>query len=108
MWEEWHDPDSEKPVRSFPIITIPANKQMFELHHRMPVILEPEKESMWLAASTPLPDALDILKPYSGELKIYPVSTALNTARSQGKELIVETQPLNPDETETQVTGSLF
>lgn len=105
LWEEWHDPDSRKPIRSFSIITTAANKQMSEIHHRMPAILEPDVESSWLATSTPLSEALDLLKPYCGDLKIYPVSSAINTAKGQGKELTRECE-LNTKEAQAQ--GSLF
>ena len=52
VYDEWIDKGSGKTYRSFAIITTEANKQMKDIHDRMPVILSmfaTEKEqSLWL------------------------------------------------------------
>jgi putative SOS response-associated peptidase YedK len=39
IWEGWQSPDG-KVLRTFAIITSPANREMSELHDRMPLVLE--------------------------------------------------------------------
>ncbi len=61
-------------VYSFTIITTDANEISKPYHHRMPVILtDPET---WLKAGD-----ISLLKPYSGEACVRPVSSVLNKAQ---------------------------
>ncbi|TVQ55544.1 MAG: SOS response-associated peptidase, partial [Phycisphaerales bacterium] len=48
LWESWNDPESEKPLETYSILTTEANEQLRDLHDRMPVILEPEQFDAWL------------------------------------------------------------
>ncbi|MFM7850700.1 MAG: SOS response-associated peptidase, partial [Flammeovirgaceae bacterium] len=48
LWDEWIDPSSGEAVRTFTIITVPANPLIHELHDRMPAILKPEDENKWI------------------------------------------------------------
>ncbi|KAA8903023.1 hypothetical protein FN846DRAFT_891278 [Sphaerosporella brunnea] len=60
----------------FSIITTAANDQMAFLHHRMPVILEPDDVKAWLDPSRTRwsGDLQKLLRPFEGSLSIYPVS----------------------------------
>ena len=49
-------------MRTFAVITCPANELMSEIHDRMPVILPREAYERWLAAIEP--DPRDLLVPY--------------------------------------------
>lgn len=41
LWDGWRGPDGQV-IRSYAIITCPANETMAPIHDRMPVILEPD------------------------------------------------------------------
>jgi putative SOS response-associated peptidase YedK len=65
------------------IVVTEANKQMRAYHDRMPVILEQDDIDRWLTE----PDA-GLLKPSKTELRIHPVSKAVNNVRNEGPDLI--------------------
>ena len=50
LWDEWQDKtDAEsEPLRTCTIITCEANELSAPIHQRMPVILKPEVEALWL------------------------------------------------------------
>lgn len=70
--------DDEHKHYTYTIITTSSNKQLNFLHDRMPVILNPASEQLrtWLDPSRHEwhKDLQDVLKPYEGELEVYPVS----------------------------------
>ena len=41
LWENWKEPNSGEWIRTFAIITTPANEIVAEIHDRMPLILAP-------------------------------------------------------------------
>ena len=47
LWDTWKDAE-ERETDTFTIVTTSANKIVSELHNRMPVILNPEHEELWL------------------------------------------------------------
>lgn len=86
LWERWIDPETEQEVRSFTILTLPANADLERLHHRMPLILETEeRQQAWLAsARDPQAIAPPPAPQPSGTLDVYPVSPAVNHAGFEG------------------------
>lgn len=105
LWEEWKSPDSDEPLQSCTIITCEPNEQMTEIHNRMPVILDPESESKWLDMSVSVSDALPLLHPYENHLKMYPVSTAVNSPGNNGDKLVEPVNyPLKNDAESDQMT----
>jgi len=77
IWENWRRPGTEEWVRTFAVITCPANELMSELHDRMPVILPCEAWDRWLSAIEP--DPRDLLVPYPSEpMTMWPISTRVN------------------------------
>ena len=56
---------------------------MKPVHDRMPVVLRPEDYDAWLQNG-----GKELLQPYKGEMNVYPVSTAVNNPRHNGKDLI--------------------
>ncbi|MFQ8430686.1 SOS response-associated peptidase [Amaricoccus sp. W119] len=85
VWEEWHDPKLGARVRSFAVLTCPANAMMAEIHDRMPVIIAPEDYERWLSDT---PDPRDLLRPYpSAAMRMWPVSTRVNSVRNDGEDL---------------------
>jgi putative SOS response-associated peptidase YedK len=70
------------------IITTGANELMRAIHSRMPVILSPEEEALWLDPQTSVEHALALLRPYpSDDLVAEPASPLVNNARNEGPHL---------------------
>jgi len=81
LWEEWKSPDGVK-LRTFTIITVEPNELISTIHNRMPAILKPEDEAVWLDPTSSVTGAAHLLKPYpAGEMEYYPVSTAVNSPK---------------------------
>ncbi|RYF06450.1 MAG: SOS response-associated peptidase, partial [Deltaproteobacteria bacterium] len=66
---------------SFVIVTTEANPAVAPLHHRMPVIVPKAHLQTWLSPATGVADAEALLVPYTGAMRIYPVSTQVNSPR---------------------------
>jgi putative SOS response-associated peptidase YedK len=80
LWDEWHDPDADEPIRSFTIITTEPNEVLKAIHNRMPVILPRDAYDPWLDPNERQPDRLTgLLVPYPTEVvTAYPVSRTVN------------------------------
>jgi putative SOS response-associated peptidase YedK len=77
IWENWQRPGTEEWVRSFAVITCPANEMMAQIHDRMPAIVPAEGYDRWLANVEP--DTRDMLVPHPSELMtMWPISTRVN------------------------------
>jgi putative SOS response-associated peptidase YedK len=64
-------------IRSFCIITTGANREVANVHDRMPVIIRPESSEQWLReVEGDTREAL--LRPYDGPMSVHPVSTYVN------------------------------
>ncbi|MBN2911021.1 SOS response-associated peptidase [Polycladomyces sp. WAk] len=82
LWDRWVSPEGET-IDSFTIITTEAVGQVASIHDRMPVILRPEAESVWLDAELRDPvAAVEMLVPHAETLSFYPVSTLVNSPRN--------------------------
>ncbi len=91
LWEIYHN-ENDSPIHSFTIITTKANEIISTLHDRMPVILSPEAERLWLDPRTPEKDLHSILQPLEAEkVKYYPVSPLVNSVANNDPRLIEET-----------------
>ncbi len=78
------------PLETFTIVTTEPNDLIADLHHRMAVILPPDREREWLSADDPA----DLLAPYPAEeMRAYPVSTAVNNPSVDEPSLI---EPIEP------------
>ena len=89
LWEHWASPDGE--LLTCTIITTEVNELLKAVHHRMPVILPREAESVWLDPTIQDPEKLlPLLKPYPSELmEYYPVSRAVNSPANDSPQCIV-------------------
>jgi putative SOS response-associated peptidase YedK len=79
-------------VAGVAIITTQANEFVKKVHTRMPVILQREDEALWLSEETSVMDLHELLVPSTQVLLAKPVSTKLNNARNEGKELLTRKQ----------------
>ena len=91
LWESWSAPD-ERDVRTFTIITTEPNGLMKPIHKRMPVMLTPENERVWIS-DEPLEKVLYLLKPYDEkEMNAYPVSSRVNSPKNNDISILNITQ----------------
>ena len=85
LWENWSDKESGESLQTTTFITTAANDFMQPLHHRMPVILQPDTANEWLSGSN---DYLLNAADRAPALRAWPVNRRVNNARNQGEELI--------------------
>jgi putative SOS response-associated peptidase YedK len=91
LWEEWRAPEGGL-IQSCTIITTEPNELAATVHNRMPAILNPRDEVLWLNPAARVPDLVQLLAPYSDDdLEMYPVSKAVN---SPGKDESAMAEPL--------------
>lgn len=94
LWAVWRDPATAAQLYSCTIVTTWPNEMMSRLHHRMPVILEPDDWEAWLDPSASVDHVRPMLSPApDGVLTAYPVSARVNDVRNDGPDLIA---PLSP------------
>ncbi|CAG0953035.1 SOS response-associated protein YedK [Anaerolineae bacterium] len=75
LWEQWQPPAGE-PLRTFTIITTSANPLIESIHQRMPVMLTPKGEQMWLDNQASVEVWRNLLLPFEADLmKIEPVTS---------------------------------
>jgi putative SOS response-associated peptidase YedK len=89
LWENWKSPDG-KSIFSCTVITTTPNKLVEDIHDRMPVILRPEDEKIWLDPTIPDTRLLDpLLVPLDENLmEVYEVSPLVNSPKNNSIELI--------------------
>jgi putative SOS response-associated peptidase YedK len=82
LWEHWEQDGSV--IESCTLLTTEANEMMAPLHHRMPVILEPQDYDEWLDPSVQKADPLlHLVRPFSGAaMRSFAVSKVVNNARN--------------------------
>jgi putative SOS response-associated peptidase YedK len=85
LWEAWTDKTSGEHIESTTLITTAADPYIEQLHHRMPVALDPALATEWLDGDDELigPGA-----PRSPQLTAWPVDRRVNNARNEGEDLI--------------------
>jgi putative SOS response-associated peptidase YedK len=79
LWDVWREPTGADIVTCCLITTTP-NRLLATVHNRMPVILPPQFDDLWLAeAPPPVEELLKVLRPYPAEaMEGFPVSTLVN------------------------------
>jgi putative SOS response-associated peptidase YedK len=93
LWEEFEDTDGNE-IHTFNIITTTANELVSTVNDRMPVLLTPQTEKIWLDASSEEADLLNCLAGYpSGQMSYYPVSPAISNMQKDVESLILPTPP---------------
>jgi len=90
VWNTVQTSDGKK-LHSVAIITTKANKITEGIHERMPVILTPETEKIWLNPRYIDPnDVKSVLKPYQGTIHMYKVSKRVGSPAVNDIDLIEE------------------
>jgi len=100
LWTGWRDPaieDEERAwLRTCTIVTTEANEKIHGIHPRMPVMLEPDEEQIWLDPERPQDELLRLLHPLpEDETRFRAVSRAVNNARYDGPECLADADPVD-------------
>jgi putative SOS response-associated peptidase YedK len=90
LWESWQ-PRGGEPVQTFTILTTEANEAVASVHDRMPMILRREDEEAWLTGSAE--EALAILKPHAGEMRLRAVNRRMGSTSLEGPECLDDAGP---------------
>lgn len=82
IWERWSPPDGGDAVHTCALLTTAANELMAPIHHRMPVIVPPERHDVWWEAEAGDPELAALLAPVpAGAMTAHPVSERVNDPR---------------------------
>lgn len=85
VWQDWGTGSDQ--MRTCAMVTVGANAWMQKIHHRMPVILEPETWGKWLGEEGF--GAATLMQPSNDDiLHCHRVSTKVNSNRANGPDLI--------------------
>ncbi len=86
LWSVWSGPADER-LETFTIITTDANALCALIHNRMPVIIAPEDQDVWLDPGAG--DAQALLRPYASDaMQAYPVDTRVGNPRNDDPRLV--------------------
>jgi len=89
LWEKWEGPDGT--YYGCAILTTQPNYLVSEIHDRMPVILHPENEDVWLDRSIKDRELLtSLLQPFPADrMEAFPVSARVNSPKYDDPQLIM-------------------
>jgi len=88
LWDKWISPDGIE-IYSYTVITQEPNALMKDIHDRMPAILTPEQESLWLSDDLSPQQLLDSITPYDdNNMTAKKVSSRVNSVRNNDKRLL--------------------
>lgn len=85
IWQAWDK--GEEPLVTCAIVTTTANTPMSQIHHRMPVILQPNNWALWLGEDGKGAAKLMKAAP-DNALDRHRVATKVNSNKASGPELI--------------------
>jgi putative SOS response-associated peptidase YedK len=102
LYEFWRDKsladdDPRAWLTTYTIITTTADRELDRIHDRQPLVLEREDWEEWLDPKATDPSVVEAHLEFSepGRFDAYPVSTAVNSSRNNGEELL---RPVLPAE----------
>lgn len=108
LWDcvQYEDTAEGDKHYTYTIITTDSNKQLKFLHDRMPVILDPASENIktWLDPGRYewSKDLQDTLKPFDGELEVYPVSKDVGKVGNNSPTFII---PISSRENKSNIAN---
>lgn len=91
LWENWQSKETGEVLQTTTIVTTAANEFLSQLHHRMPVVVEPDNAQRWLGGNT------EFLVEYadnSPAFRAWPVDRKVNNARNEAPDL---TEPVGDE-----------
>jgi putative SOS response-associated peptidase YedK len=107
LWRDPSKPDGDEHAWRWTcsVLTTSAPDALGHIHDRMPLLVEPSRYDAWLDPSPrPADELRGLLVPAApGRLAAYPVSTAVNSVRNNGPELLTPVTPAGVD----VVTGEI-
>ena len=93
IWEEFEDEDGNE-LHTFSIITTLANELVSSVQERMPAILTPPSEKIWMDQSSSESTLMNLLASYpSDKMSHYPVSPRILDSTANAPSLIIPTPP---------------
>ncbi|MBL0744966.1 SOS response-associated peptidase [Chryseolinea lacunae] len=93
VWEEFEDTDGNQ-FHTFSMITTPANEMVATVQDRMPAMLTPASEKIWLNNDSTEEELMAVLVSYPAEkTNYYPVSPRINDINANVPSLIIPTPP---------------
>jgi putative SOS response-associated peptidase YedK len=109
LWEEWISPDGS-PIETYAVVTTDANADAARIHDRMPVIVPPAQQSLWLEGE--VKEASRLLVPLEpGKLLFHKVDRRMSAARvddAQCIEALAVEDPAPAVETDADRQGRLL
>lgn len=88
LWERWHDPQGEL-VETCTILTTEANQLMRPLHDRMPVIVDPASDSVWLDPRSSADALRSLFVPFGSErMEAIAVSSWVSDPKHEGPKCV--------------------
>ena len=106
LWDVVKYDDSEDKNYTFTIITTDPNKQLKFLHDRMPVIFNPGSDEIktWLDPNKYewSKELQSLLKPFEGELEIYPVNKEVGKVGNDSASYII---PIDSAENKSNIAN---
>ncbi len=88
LWEIYKT-STDSIIHSFTIVTTESNDKTSHIHERMPVILNPETEKIWLNNDVAPVEHFSVLRPYEEKkIKYYSVSNLVNSVQNDNEHLI--------------------
>lgn len=92
LWDRWEK--NGEVLDTCVIITTDASPKAGTVHHRMPVILEPDHAVDWLSSTTPERRLHSLMTPYTkGDLEFYEVSSLVNSPSNDSAACIAPAPP---------------
>ena len=85
LWENWTSKETGEVLETTTIVTTEANEFLSQLHHRMPVVVEPGNAARWLGGDM---DYLPDYKNLAPEFRAWPVDRKVGNARNESSDLI--------------------
>lgn len=97
IFDTW-TPRSGPPLRTFAILTTRPNELVAPVHDRMPLILAPEGEDLWLDPKAQDPELLAplLVPPGAGEMEAFPVSRRVNSPANDDASVLDPSGPETP------------
>ena len=93
LWDNWRSTGKDlHELRTCTVITVPANRDLLPIHHRMPAILPSEVWADWLDPGQTKSEILDVMlrTARDGLLTRHPVDRRVNDSRNNGPGLLEE------------------